>query len=132
MPYSLLIIFLHSAVSYDFYGVGFQGPSFSGFGSRVRVQALEVALFKYIWFFIFQIKMQNGKRTSNLNFNINFENGKTILFYVLCLNFSIEAKIKSLFLILISIYQKTKSYFRYTDYLYRYSLTLSGWGEVLI
>ena len=52
--------------------------------------------------------MKNEKQTSNLNFNINFENGKTISFYVLCLNFSIEAKIKSLFLILISIYQKNE------------------------
>ena len=105
---------------------------FSGLGSRVGDQALEVALFKKIWFFIFQIKMQNEKRISNLNFNINFENGKIISFYVLCLNFSIEAKIRSLCLISISIYQKTKSYFRYMDCLYCYSLTLTGWGDVLI
>ena len=27
-------------------------------------------LFKWIWFFVFQIKMKNEKQTSNLNFNV--------------------------------------------------------------
>ena len=44
--------------------------------------------------------MKNEKQTSNLNFNVSyFENRKTTYFDVFCLNFSIETKIKSLFLI---------------------------------
>ena len=44
--------------------------------------------------------MKNEKETSNLNFNVQyFENWKTTYFDVFCLNFSIEAKIKNLFLI---------------------------------
>ena len=44
--------------------------------------------------------MKNEKETSNLNFNVQyFENRKTTYFDVFCLNFSIEAKIKTLFLI---------------------------------
>ena len=27
-------------------------------------------LFKWIWFFVFQIKMKNKKQTSNLHFNV--------------------------------------------------------------
>ena len=57
-------------------------------------------LLKWIWFFVFQIKMKNKKQTSNLNFNVQyFENRITTYFDVFCLNFSIEAKIKTLFLI---------------------------------
>ena len=45
-----------------------------------------------------------------------FENQKTILFYGLCLNFSIETKIKTLFLIsYFNLSKKTKWHFRYTD-----------------
>ena len=57
-------------------------------------------LFKWIWFFVFQIKMKNEKQTSNLNFNVQyFENRKTIYFDVFCVNVSTETKIKTLFLI---------------------------------
>ena len=55
-------------------------------------------MFKWIWFFVFQIKMKNEKQTLNLNFNVQyFENRKTTYFDVFCLNFSIETKIKTIF-----------------------------------
>ena len=45
--------------------------------------------------------MKNEKQSSNLNFNVQlyFENRKIIYFYVLYLNFSVETKIETLFLI---------------------------------
>ena len=48
-----------------------------------------------------------------------FENRETISFYILRLNFSIETKIKTSFLIShfnLSKKNKTKWHFRYTDY----------------
>ena len=57
-------------------------------------------LFEYVSLFVFQIKMKNEKRTSNLNFNVQlFLKWKNGLVLFLCLNFSIETKIKTLFLI---------------------------------
>ena len=45
-----------------------------------------------------------------------FENRKTIKFYVLCLSFSIETKIKTLFLIsYFNLSEKTNWHFGYTD-----------------
>ena len=62
--------------------------------------------------------MKNEKQTSNLNFNFSyFENRKTIYFDVFCLNFTIETKIKTLFLIsYFNLSKKTKWHFGYTDY----------------
>ena len=55
-------------------------------------------LFKYIWFFVFQIKMKNELRIWISIFSY-FENWKTISSYVLCLNHSTGTKIKTLFII---------------------------------
>ena len=46
-----------------------------------------------------------------------FENRKTISFYVLCLNFSMETKIKALFLTShFNLSKKTKCHFRYPSF----------------
>ena len=55
--------------------------------------------------------MKNEKQTSNVNFNV-----QSTYFDVFCLNFSIETKIKTLFLIsYFNLSKKTKWHFGYTD-----------------
>ena len=51
-----------------------------------------------MWFFVFQIEMKNEKQNSSLNFNVQLF-WKSNKHLVLCLRFSIETTIKSLFLI---------------------------------
>ena len=57
-------------------------------------------LFKYIWFFVFQIRMKTKNKLQIwISMFSYFENRKTTYFDVFCLNFSIQTKIKPLFLI---------------------------------
>ena len=74
-----------------------------------------------LFFSFFLIKM---KANFKFDFQCYFENRRTIQFYILCLNFRIETKIKTLFLILYFNLSKqtnkqtnkqTKQHFRYTD-----------------
>ena len=74
-------------------------------------------LFEYISLFVFQIKMKNEKRTSNLNFNVQlflkWKNG-LVLFFMSQLQYRNENQ-NFISNFVFQFIKKTKWHFRYRD-----------------